>query len=167
LALTIGALIVFPLSLRAVKPRCVFFFFRDTNLTGTMWRLAGLYGRDLDWVATEREPELDRLVAARTRGIWASAYSAGVGSDLSAAASPNFTRDLPTSVLRLILDLAEREGLHICFVRVQRRPENGQAPAQSPALRRYVSDLAAYVRSRGALVSRRHRGSRDDVGSLC
>lgn len=185
-----------------VKPRCVFFFFRDTNLTDTMWRLAGLYGRDLDWVATAQEPELDRLVAARTRGIWSRAYSAvnrayeidiatmwmeplvrrwflywrfpvteerqhfestadqafgleylrsDVGSDLEASAErADFARDLPTSVLPLILDLAEREDLHVCFVRVQRRPENGQPPPQPAALQRYVADLAAYVQSRGA-----------------
>lgn len=184
-----------------VKPRSVFFFFRDTNLTDTMWRLAGLYGRDLDWVAAEHEPELDRLVAARTRGVWSRLYSAvnrtyevdiaamwmeplvrrwfvrwkypdleagqtfeasaegafgieylraDVGSDLAASAPASFARDLPTSVLPLILDLAERERLRVCFVRVQRRPENGHSPTQSPALQRYVADLASYVQSRGA-----------------
>jgi hypothetical protein len=184
-----------------VKPRCVFFFFRDTNLTDTTWRLAGLYGRDLDWVATDHEPDLDRLVAARTRGVWSRLYSAvnrtyeidvaamwmeplvrrwflrwaypdldarlgfetsaeaafgleflraDVGSDLAASENADFARDLPTSVLPLIMDLAQREGQHLCFVRVQRRPENGHPPAQSPALRRYVADLAAYVQSRGA-----------------
>ncbi len=184
-----------------VKPRCVFFFFRDTNLTDTMWRLPGHYGRILDTVATEYEPELDRVVAERTRGVWARAYNAlnrayeidvatmwmeplvrhwfvrwrypdaesrlafeasaekafaleflraDVGSDLGVARDPNFARDLPTSVLPLIIDLAQREDLHLCFVRVQRRPENGQPPQQPPALRRYVAELAAYVRSRGA-----------------
>jgi hypothetical protein len=191
-----------------IKPRCVFFFFRDTNLTDTTWRLAGLYGRDLDWVASPSEPELDRLVAARTRGVWSRFYRAinrtyevdvaamwmeplvrkwflrwtypdpqeqlnfdaqaeqafgleflrsDVGSDLAAADNVNFGRDLPTSVLPLIMDLAEREQLHVCFVRVQRRPSNGQPPPQSPALRRYVADLAAYVQSRGA-------SFRDDTG---
>lgn len=185
-----------------VKPRCVFFFFRDTNLTDTTWRLAGLYGRDLDWVASPYEPELDHLVAARTRGIWSRAYSAvnrfyeldlatmwlepavrrwylqwrysdydarqqfeaaaegafgldflrsDVGSDLAAAANIDFARDLPTSVLPLILDLAERERLRVCFVRVQRRPENGHAPVQPLALQKYIAQLSAYLQSRGAL----------------
>lgn len=183
-----------------VKPRCVFFFFRDTNLTDTMWRLAGHYGHALDRVATSYEPELDGLVAARTRGAWAQIHNvinrtyevdvatmwmeplvrrwfvrwrypdtqsrrafevseekafaleflrSDVGSDLSVADHPDFARDLPTSVLPLILDLAEQNDLHLCFVRVQRRPENGHAP-QTPGLQRYVSDFAAYVQSRGA-----------------
>ncbi len=183
-----------------VKPRCIFFFFRDTNLTDTMWRLSGHYGRALDRVATTWEPELDALVAARTRGAWARIHNAvnrtyeidiatmwmepllrrwfvhwrypdaesrrefeaseektfaleflrsDVGTDMTVAANPDFARDLPTSVLPLILDLAEHENLHLCFVRVQRRPENGRVP-QTPALRRYVAELADYVQSRGA-----------------
>lgn len=185
------------------RPRCVFFFFRDTNLTDTLWRLAGHYGHALDTVATGAEPELDRLVAARMRGEWTSrAYSllngvyeadvaagwmeplvhgwflrwrypdaaeraafeaeterafgleqlrSDVGSDLDVAANPDFARDLPTSVLPSILDLADQHGLRVCFVRVQRRPEGGHPPPQSPALAKYVADLAAYVESRGAL----------------
>ena len=38
-----------------VKPRMTFFF-RDTNLTDTMFRLEGQYGRALDEVATQWEP---------------------------------------------------------------------------------------------------------------
>jgi hypothetical protein len=53
-----------------VKPRMTFIFFRDTNLTDTMFRLEGQYGRALDEVATESEPELDRLVAAHRKGRW-------------------------------------------------------------------------------------------------
>jgi hypothetical protein len=59
-----------------VAPRCTFIFFRDTNLTDTMFRLESQYGNILDLVAHEWEPELDRLVAARRRGAWARAYSA-------------------------------------------------------------------------------------------
>lgn len=184
-----------------VKPRCVFFFFRDGNLTDTTWRLGGLYGRDLDWVAGPSEPELDRLVAARTTGVWSKIYRAAndiyevdlaamwmeplvrrwfvrwrfpdeegraafeaatertfgleflradVGSDLGAAENLDFDRDVSTSVLPLILDLAQKEQIPVCFVRVQRRPTNGLPPEQPAALRRYVAALAAYVQSRGA-----------------
>ena len=38
----------------------------------------------------------------------------------------------------------------LCFVRVQRRPEGGRAPYQSPALLRYVAKLRDYVQQQGA-----------------
>jgi hypothetical protein len=53
-----------------VKPRVTFFFFRDTNLTDTMFRLQTQLGDALDEVAHAQEPELDRLVAMRQRGGW-------------------------------------------------------------------------------------------------
>jgi hypothetical protein len=59
-----------------VKPRAVFIFFRDTNLTDTMFRLESQYGNTLDMVAHDSEPELDRLAAARRRGMWARLYTA-------------------------------------------------------------------------------------------
>lgn len=52
-----------------IKPRMTFFYFRDTNLTDTMFRLRTL-GDALDEVAHDTEPELDRLAAARDRGPW-------------------------------------------------------------------------------------------------
>jgi hypothetical protein len=59
-----------------VKPRCTFIFFRDTNLTDTLFRLETQYGRELDMVAGDSEPELDRLIALRRRGPWARIYTA-------------------------------------------------------------------------------------------
>jgi hypothetical protein len=61
-----------------IRPRAVFVFFRDTNLTDTLFRLESLYGNALDEVAHEREPELDALVAARRRGIWSRVHTAAV-----------------------------------------------------------------------------------------
>jgi hypothetical protein len=61
-----------------VKPRAVFVFFRDTNLTDTLFRLESLYGNALDEVAHRQEPELDALVAARRRGIWSRVHTAAV-----------------------------------------------------------------------------------------
>ena len=63
-----------------IKPRAVFVFFRDTNLTDTMFRLDSLYGFGfgLDDVAHEQEPELDALVAARKRGVWSRLHTTAV-----------------------------------------------------------------------------------------
>ena len=66
-------------------------------------------------------------------------------------ASFDFARDVDDSVLPLMLRDASRAGLTICFVRVQRRPTAHRPPAQSPALRRYVDALRAYVTTEGAL----------------
>lgn len=188
-----------------VKPRVVFVFFRDTNLTDTLWRLESLYGRGLgmDDVALPAEPELDAIVAARKRGIWATVHSAAirayetditagwlepgirrwfvnwrfpgygdrqrfdrllnerfdlanlrpdVAADLNGANdAADFQRDLPTSVLPLMLDLANEHRVQLCFVRVQRRPNGNVPPPQSEKLRRYVRDLQAYLESHGAL----------------
>lgn len=52
-----------------IRPRMTFFFFRDTNMTDTLFRLTTL-GDALDEVAHESEPDLDRIAAARSRGPW-------------------------------------------------------------------------------------------------
>src|SRR5262245_53442161 len=52
-----------------IQPRMTFFFFRDTNLTDTMFRLTNL-GDALDEVAHDAEPDLDRIAAARSQGPW-------------------------------------------------------------------------------------------------
>jgi hypothetical protein len=188
-----------------VKPRMTFVFFRDTNLTDTLFRLDGHYGNALDEVATDSEPELDRLIAARRKGRWYWVHRAvdavyqadvatswmepavrrwwvrwndplpgavehfewtldqtfsvdsiryDVGADLAqseVADVPDFHRDLPFSVLPLIVDLSRQHGLPVCFVRVQRRPEQDGPPEQSPALRRYVADFKAWAEENGAL----------------
>jgi hypothetical protein len=188
-----------------IKPRAVFVFFRDTNLTDTMFRLEGLYGQVLDEVATDREPELDALVAAHRKGAWHrihtrldNTYEANlatswmepgvrrwfvrwkdprpgaidafewnvdrvfavdnirydVGADLPASdvsAAPDFHRDLPSSVLPLMIDLARTHGQTLCFVRVQRRPVGNRPPEQSAELLRYVADLEAWLTQNGAL----------------
>jgi hypothetical protein len=53
------------------------------------------------------------------------------------------------SQLPLMLRDAQRAGLRLVFVRVQRRPAGGRPPYQSPALQRYVRELRAYIESRG------------------
>lgn len=188
-----------------VKPRMTFIFFRDTNLTDTMFRLEGHYGNALDEVASEDEPELDRLVASHRKGRYYHAhrildqtYEANVasswmepvvrrwwvrwrdpregvveafewnldqifgvdnirydiGADLAQSDvtdAPDFHRDLPTSVLPLIMELSREHGLPVAFVRVQRRPIGNQPPEQSPALVRYVADLKEWLEANGAL----------------
>ena len=58
------------LAASGVTPRMTFFFFRDTNLTDTMFRLQSTIGDALDEVAHAQEPELDAIVARRQRGGW-------------------------------------------------------------------------------------------------
>lgn len=54
-------------------PVLTFVFFRDDQLTDTMFRLTDQYRDSLDLVARDREPVLDALVAARAQGPWARA----------------------------------------------------------------------------------------------
>jgi hypothetical protein len=186
-----------------IRPRAVFVFFRDTNLTDTLFRVESLYGNALDDVAHPEEPELNALIAARKRGIWSRVHTAAVrtyqtdiatgwlepgirrwfvnwrypdpsararfdrslnerfdlanlrgdvAADLAGAnEAADFDRDLPTSVLPLMIGLARQHGVQLCFVRVQRRPDGTTPPPQSPNLTRYVRQLDAYLTSNGAL----------------
>jgi hypothetical protein len=187
-----------------ITPRMTFFFFRDTNLTDTMFRLALNYGTALDDTARPEEPALDRLVALHRKGPWYrtrrlvdAVYQADLatswmepwirrwwirwawsepaaadafewkldqtfgidarvvpqGVDLAqsdVSADPDFARDLPTSVLPLIMQLSQQHKLPVCFVRVQRRPVGNRSPEDSPALARYVADLKTWVERQGA-----------------
>ena len=184
-----------------IKPRVVFIFFRDTNLTDVMFRLDESFRWSLDMVAGDREEELDRIVRAamsgpfyaahnaaeRTYGIEAARRSlepllskaparwvAGPGqADLLAQANERFGLDhmrvmeaadmaagedtdfhgaVGRSVLPLMLREARRGGFKLCLVRVQRRPVGGRPPVQSPALRRYISDLRVYLQQHGAVL---------------
>jgi hypothetical protein len=59
-----------------IRPRAVFIFFRDTNLTDTMFRLEQ-FGWSLDPVATDQvESELNTAVEAAMRGSWHQAHAA-------------------------------------------------------------------------------------------
>jgi hypothetical protein len=184
-----------------ITPRWVVIFFRDTNLTDLMFRLDGPYRTQLDHVALRTEPELNRVVGARTRGVWVTVYGAVdalyavsrsrewiapvlsawparavagpqraswllehanttfglehlrpmAQADLAAAvlSQADFGGHLNDSVLPLMLDLARRHGLHLCFVRVLRRPVNGAPPPEAPELQRYVRDLRTYITAHG------------------
>ena len=187
-----------------VRPRVVFVFFRDTNLTDTMFRLTSQYGGGwLDDVALDAEPELDEIVAAGRRGLRIRTHSlvtrayetdiatgwlepavrrwfvnarypdpserrrfdrmlgdrfdlANLRRDVAADFSgPNesadFSRQLPGSVLPLMIGLAQAHDITLCFVRVQRRPHATTPPRQSSNLRRYVQDLEAWLEANGAL----------------
>ena len=63
----------------------------------------------------------------------------------------DFASDVDKSVLPLMLAEASRARLTLGFVRVQRRPTANRPPAQSPALRRYIAELRAYVTARDAI----------------
>jgi hypothetical protein len=74
-------------------------------------------------------------------------------SDLSAseARRADFEANLRRSILPEILALGREHDVQLAFVRVQRRPEPNGPPHQSEALRQYVSDLAFYLESQGAV----------------
>jgi hypothetical protein len=63
----------------------------------------------------------------------------------------DFDAYVDKSTLPLILRDARQAGLKLVLVRVQRRPLDGHPPYQSPALRRYVARLAAYVEAQGGV----------------
>jgi hypothetical protein len=63
----------------------------------------------------------------------------------------DFARALPGSVLPAMFDVARRASIKLAFVRVQRRPGPDGPPRQSPALKRYVGDLRAYIEASGGL----------------
>jgi hypothetical protein len=62
----------------------------------------------------------------------------------------DFDAQVNRSLLPAILDLAERAGIRLAFIRVQRRPGPDGPPDQSAALAEYVARLAAYLEERGA-----------------
>lgn len=185
-----------------IRPRLVVIFFRDTNLTDVLFRLDGPYRPTLDHVARDREPELNAVVAARTRGPWRAVYQwteaiYGVSrarawiepriarwpaavvagnradallehvngaftldklrtmaqADLAAVDTQeaNFPAHVRASVLPLMIDLAKQHGLRLCFVRVLRRPVDGQPPEEGPELQQYVRDLRAYLADAGMI----------------
>jgi hypothetical protein len=73
-------------------------------------------------------------------------------ADMAAVADreADFDAHVESSVLPLFLDLAREHHLHLVFVRVLRRTEDGRVRAESPALTAYVRDLREYVEAGGA-----------------
>ena len=185
------------------RPKVVFMFFRDLNMTDPLFRLTGPFRWSLDEVAGPEEPALDDVIAARVRGPWFRMHS-GVNTlynvdranawverqlydwpvrlwtseeparrswldglnfetmgldrlrpmaaaDLQAAedAEADFNRNMPRSVLPLIVDLARQHGITVCFVRVQRRPVGNRPPPQSERMQAYMRDFRAYAAREG------------------
>jgi hypothetical protein len=188
-----------------VKPKVVFFFFRDLNMTDPLFRLTGPFRWSLDEVALEQEPELNDVIASRTQGAWFRAHQAinaaynvdranawaerqlydwpvrlwtddepqrrawldtlnfdlmGIDklrpmddADIARAedAEADFAKNMPRSVLPLIIDLAKAHDLRVGFVRVQRRPVGNRPPPQSERMQQYMRDFKAYVEGHGML----------------
>lgn len=63
-----------------IAPDWVIVFFRDTNLTDPLWRSSGFYRENLDYAASDAEPELNEIMAARTSGAWHRAQAAVDGA---------------------------------------------------------------------------------------
>lgn len=106
-------------------------------------------------VAAVARPKSRRTLLGRINdevfGLQALRQMAPADMAAAADAAYDFHRDLPTSLLPEMLKVARRAGLHLAFVRVQRRPEGNAPPAQPPALRQYVRDLREYLDANGAL----------------
>lgn len=188
-----------------IRPKVVFIFFRDTNLTEVLFRLDEQFRWSVDTVAHDREPALDAVLAARIGGPAFTVHRAvetlydgtrartwleplivnwparvvepsrrrrdammaqinerfGLAhlrkmdaADVQETDDPSldFGRYVGRSVLPLMLEEASTAGLRVCFVRVQRRPVGNQPPRQSPALRRYMTELRQYIESRGGVL---------------
>jgi hypothetical protein len=58
------------------RPKVVFFFFRDENLTDPMFRVTGPYRPNLDRAARDREPVLNEILAMHTQGPWFRVHGA-------------------------------------------------------------------------------------------
>jgi hypothetical protein len=184
-----------------IKPKWVFVFLRDTNLTDPMFRLLEPYRTKLDWVAHDVEPELNEVVGQRLQGPWFKVHEAadrayglsraqqwiepkiapwlarmatsprkkqalldGLNdafglkhlrpipqADLDAAddADADFAANINRSLLPYWVDLAQQHHIRIVFVKILRRPINGQPPPESPALQQYTKDLRAWLEARG------------------
>src|SRR5690606_15979563 len=57
----------------------------------------------------------------------------------------DFPSVLDASILPEMVRLAREHDVRLCFVRVQRRPRPHGAPAESPALQRYIADLRTWL----------------------
>lgn len=62
----------------------------------------------------------------------------------------DFDEQVDRSLLPEILNLADRAGIRLAFIRVQRRPLPDGPPDQSETLARYVETLKAYLEQQGA-----------------
>ena len=65
-------------------------------------------------------------------------------------ASLDFDAQVGRSLLPAMLDVADRAGIRMAFIRVQRRPRPDGPPDQSAALARYLEQLMGYLEQRGA-----------------
>lgn len=115
------------------------------------------------WVEPALAPWLARLIAGRSRrpalldhvnAMFAlERLRPMAAADLEAADDhdTDFHANVGTSTLPLILGLAKDAGLRLCFIRVLRRPVNGQPAPESAGLQHYVRDLRAYLEAHGTL----------------
>ncbi len=73
-------------------------------------------------------------------------------ADLAPAqdAALTFSERVSGSLLPAMLRLARDAKIRLAFIRAQRRPTADGPPPQSPALKKYTADLAAYLAANGA-----------------
>lgn len=94
----------------------------------------------------------DLLNAMNTQVFGLDRLRPFAASDLSQASGNalDFAANVDDSLLPEIVRLAGQAGVRLAFIRVQRRPSADGPPVQSPELRKYCEDLAAWLQARGA-----------------
>jgi hypothetical protein len=102
-------------------------------------------------VAGRRDQEA--LIAAVNTQIFAlGRLRPFAAADLAEAqdASLDFDEQVGRSLLPEILKVADRAGIRLAFIRVQRRPRPDGPPDQTAAVARYLESLQAYLEQHGA-----------------
>jgi hypothetical protein len=85
-----------------VKPKVVFVFFRDTQITDPMFRLTEEYRWAVDHVALNEEPILNAVVARHTQGPWFQLHglvSRFYGADRAGQSLDRTIRELPARMV--------------------------------------------------------------------
>ena len=121
----------------------------EPELAGWPARLVADGGGDAGLQAAPANELLPELNTAFALDRLRTAVAADMGVATNDAL--DFQREVHRSVLPSFLALAKQHDIKLIFVRVLRRPEDGRAPAESPALQRYIRDLGAYLQANGAI----------------
>jgi len=115
--------------------------------------LAALPARAVVGGGAARQGPRDALLSELNAAFALDRLRPSVAADMASVAGEplDFRRDVTRSVLPAFLALAREHDIRLIFVRVLRRPENGRAPAEPPALQRYIRELDAYLTANGAI----------------
>ena len=117
------------------------------------WIEPGLVRLPAEWMIQSRRRRAEFLESMNVRlGFEHLRPMRAADIQVGDAPTLDFARDVERSVLPLMFRDANRAGLTLCFVRVQRRPLANGPPPQTPQLLAYVDALGQYVRGRGGIL---------------